>query len=148
MCPIVDTSLHWKCSTQEFLKRHHRKDPVNFVCIARHFCRLVRFSNIGNCGLEVAEGKQQMALIVTTFKNHNLKSLIKHTTSVRENLFLNPITMGNNDNWSDSEKYGEEKKFDFWIYDKKFAFKGAGWCRSCTAGWCVENWFVEKLKPN
>ena len=56
--------------------------------------------------------------------------------------------MGNNDNWSDSEKYGEEKKFDFWIYDKKFAFKGAGWCRSCTAGWCVENWFVEKLKPN
>ena len=58
---------------------------------------MVRFANIGNCGWEVAEGKQQMALIVTTFKNHNLKSLIKHTTAVQVNLFLNPITMGNND---------------------------------------------------
>ena len=69
--------------TQEFLKRHLRKDLVNFACIARHFCRVVRFANIGNCGWEVTEGKQQMALIVTTFKNHNLKSLIKHTTAGR-----------------------------------------------------------------
>ena len=29
-----------------------------------------------------------MALIVTTFKNHNLKSLIKHVTAVRVNVFL------------------------------------------------------------
>ena len=74
--------------------------------------RLVRFSNIGNCGWEVAEGKQQMALIVTTFKNHNLKSLIKRTTAVPVNVFLNQVTMGNNDDSSDSKEYGEEKKLN------------------------------------
>ena len=89
-----------------------RKDLENFACIARHFFRWCVFANIGNCGWEVAEGKQQMALIVTTFKNHNLKSLIKHTTALRVNVFLNPVTMGNNNDSSDSEKYGAEKKFD------------------------------------
>ena len=76
------------------------------------FFQVVRFANIGNCGWEVAEGKQQMALIVTTFKNHNLKSLIKHTTALRVNVFLHPVTMGNNNDSSDSEKYGAEEKFD------------------------------------
>ena len=61
----------------------------------------------------MAEGKQQMALIVTTFKNHNLNSLIKQVTAVRVIVFLPdvyPVTMGNNDDSSDSEKYGEDKK--------------------------------------